>query len=322
MTSLSCTHCGAETTNGLCLCERCQIGAGVYFEFLPVYFRNLSRWRPGRGAGSRAVPGSRVPAGVRLTDDEPHTGTGDRISDRLDEVLTTISRWARTFATDHSFTRPLTYVDAVLVGDLPDDVAGHLAETPAETMRLLCSGLEQHIHAVATFEWSGHLVEDLSRAEKLLREMTEAYVPGWYAGGCRRVINGHRCDAGTYVVPGLTWVTCGVCGSTTYARDHLDTILDEARDWVAPPKRLAEAVVALVDGELSVPNVYARIRKWAERGQIGVHRRNERGYSYDETEDRMVVVDEQVGQARYRFGDVLDRIWSRHAASSREVRAS
>jgi hypothetical protein len=72
----------------------------------------------------------------------------------------------------------------------------------------------------------------------------------------------------TYVVPGLTWVTCRACGSTTYARDHLETILTEASDWIARPKALAEAIVALVDTEQSVPRLHERIKKWGHRERI------------------------------------------------------
>jgi hypothetical protein len=56
---IDCKHCGATTSNGLALCELSQMAAAKSLEFLPVYFRNLARWRPGR-AGSRPVPGSRV----------------------------------------------------------------------------------------------------------------------------------------------------------------------------------------------------------------------------------------------------------------------
>jgi hypothetical protein len=91
---IKCLHCGAETSNGLALCDLCQRAAVINLEFLPVYFRNLARWRPGR-AGSRPVPGSRV-----LYDGEVRgDGTGDRISDRLDETANGLIGWARMLAT-------------------------------------------------------------------------------------------------------------------------------------------------------------------------------------------------------------------------------
>lgn len=149
---------------------------------------------------------------------------------------------------------------------------------------------------VATLEWCGEFVRDLGQHEAVLRGLTETAVPGWYAGACRRKIAmDATCGAPTYVVPGLTWVACGSCGATTYARDHLDTILDEARTWVARPMRLAEAVVALVDTELSAPRLHKRISKWGERQQITAVRK------LDGDGD-------PVGPKRYRFGEVLDRL--------------
>lgn len=54
MTGISCLSCTAQTTNGLALCENCRTSATVRLEWLPVYFRNLARWRPGRAGGRPA----------------------------------------------------------------------------------------------------------------------------------------------------------------------------------------------------------------------------------------------------------------------------
>ncbi len=91
---LQCLNCGASCTNGLALCDRCQIALSVVLEFLPIYFVNLARWRPGR-AGGRPVPGSREPASLGM-------GCGsDHVSRVLDEAGNEISTWARRAPDQH-----------------------------------------------------------------------------------------------------------------------------------------------------------------------------------------------------------------------------
>lgn len=280
---MNCLHCTAETTNGLALCETCRAAALVYLEWLPVYFRNLARWKPGR-AGSREVPGSRV-----LYDGaRDRVGTGDRISDALDETANMLTTWARALVDD----RPHL---ARLLNRL---AAAKAAETITEAQMVawLCKGFERYLTSVSTVDWCGQFVRDLSHHETRLSALTETYVPGWYAGGCRQVVSfddegsAVRCGTSTYVVPGLSWVTCGGCGATTYARDHLETILEEARGWTAPPKALAGAIVAMVDTEESIEDLRKRIAIWATRGQIATLRRH------------------QYARKQHRLGDVLDRI--------------
>lgn len=295
---MNCRHCGAETTNGLALCELAQRRASDALEFVPIYFRNLARWRPGR-AGSRQVPGSRVLYdGTMRTD-----GTGDRISDTLDEALTALATWGRLLAGDRGpFVRPLTFANAVLCDDLPLEIAEELNDDRALKAAWLCVALDHHLTSIGTLEWCGEFVRELGHHETRLRALTEASIPGWYAGECR------RCHVPTYVVPGFTWVTCGGCGATTYARDHLDVVINEAREWVARPKALAEAIVALVDTEASVPRLYERIRKWEQRGDFAGIQRTERGYEYGD--GGWVIVDQPTGAKRYRMGDVLDRVFA------------
>lgn len=296
---MNCLHCTADVTNGLGLCELCQRKADVILDVLPIYFRNLARWRPGR-AGSRPVPGSRV-----LYDGaERSIGTGDRISDALDEIGNALITWARVLVRDRPhFARPLTYADAVLTRDLSDKAAEELVDNPAQAVALMCVGFEQHMTSLATLDWCGEFVTELGAHETTLRKLTETLVPGWYAGACR------SCEAPTYVVPGITWVTCRACGATTYARDHLETILDEAREWVARPMRLAEAIVALVDTEASVPRLHKRISKWGERERIeGLRRRDDDG--------------DEVGPKRFRLGDVLDVLAAEGETRLNEVNAA
>jgi hypothetical protein len=266
MTETKCFNCGAGVTNGLALCEACQMAASIYLEFLPVYFHNLARWRPGR-AGSRPVPGSKPPPGM-------FPSKGDDVSNALDEVGNDLSTWARALEDDRGVVVPA-------------------AEGEGSVVRVTCLVFAEHLTSIATLEWCGEFVRALSVHETRLRGLTEKVAPGWYAGACKRDECGHP----THVVPGLTWVTCNGCGATTYARDHLDTILDEASPWVAKPKALAEAAVALLDTEESVPKLYDRIRQWATEKHgnpprlIGVRTTDDDG--------------DEVGPRRYRFGDVL-----------------
>lgn len=262
---MNCLHCTAETSNGLALCETCRAAASVYLEFFPVYFRNLARWRPGR-SGVRDVPGSREPKG-------PAPASPDRVSRALDEAGADLLGWAKCLADDRG----------VILPDADDEVASVVL-----TSRLLLENLT----TIATLEWAGEFVRQVGVHEAKLRGLTMDVIPGWYAGACG------LCGVGTYVVPGLTWVTCGGCGVTTYARDHLETILDEARGWVARPMRLAEAIVAMIDTEQSVPRLHKRISKWGER-----------------TEGRCIPAirkidadGDEIGPKRFRLGDVLDAL--------------
>lgn len=303
---IRCLHCGAETTNGLALCELCTRKAVTVFEFLPIYFRNLARWRPGR-AGSRPVPGSRV-----LYDGHVQgAGTGDRISDTLDETLNALTTWARALCDERPHLERL----------LNRLAASRHAETitEAEAVAWLCKGFERNLTSISTLDWCGEFVRDLDHHETRLRGLTPL-VPGWYAGECGQLVGfddegaAVRCGSGTSVIPGLTWVTCGECGATTYARDHLEKIRSEAADWIAAPKALAEAVVALVDSEASVPNLYDRIRQWAHRERLTAVVVMTRGYVWCDDLERMVVAQVQAGRPRYRLGDVLDILHSEEMA--------
>ena len=96
---MKCHHCGARIDNGLALCELCQRHAHLVLEYLPVYFVNLARWRPGR-AGSRPVPGSRV------LYDGAVRASGDRIQDALDEAGNALVTYARMLDDDRGIRTP------------------------------------------------------------------------------------------------------------------------------------------------------------------------------------------------------------------------
>jgi hypothetical protein len=275
VTGFTCLRCSAATTNGLALCELCQRKAKADLEFLPAYFANLARWRPGRTGGSRVYRS-------RVLWDGAVRGSGDRVRDALDNASNSLTTWGRVLDED----RPGT----LTVGDELDE---------AETARALCTAFDQHLTTISTLEWCGQFVIDVSAHEQTLRQLTEGSVPGWYAGACR------RCAQPTYVVPGLTWVTCLGCGVTTYARDHLSTILGEARAWAARPGQIADALVALLDDESDSRRLHERIRKWAARGHLiavdawGYDPRLGYARDYD-----------PVSAYRYRLGDVIDLLAS------------
>lgn len=271
---MNCLHCGASVSNGLALCDLCQRKVTTDLHYLPIYFRNLARWRPGR-AGSRPVPGSREPTLNR--------GSGDRVSRALDECGNALTTFVRMLTE----SRPTLLDIHPLEAAFADLRGAHLTET--ETTHWICHSLERWLTSIATTDWCAQFVVEIGEHEKILRSLTEDVAPGWYAGGCK------GCGYATHVVPGLTWITCGYCGTTTSARDHLETVLNEARGWVARPKALAEAVVALVDTEQSVVRLYERIKKWAQRERLEAFRK------IDQDGD-------EVGPKRFRLGDVLDLV--------------
>ena len=278
-----CKSCHATTSNGLALCELCQMRLAKNLEFLPVTFANLSRWRPGR-AGSRSVPGSREPRrpGDRST----------KIERTLDEAGASITGWAR-----------------MLVDDRPTAILPSSNDETA-SVRVACWFLTEHLTTIATLPWCGEIVRDTSVYHDRLFKLTADAVPGWYAGRCR------VCEADTYVIPGLTWLTCQQCGATSYAGDHLDKILEEARVWLARPKHIAEALVALMDVEQSVPRLYARIRQWASSGDITGVREVRREYVCDPETEAVVLADVEHGYARYTLGEVHDRLLRSYADTS------
>lgn len=264
---IRCQHCGAETSNGLALCDLCRRRGADCLGELPIHFRNLARWRrPGRPNGSLGAANQWLLR--RGESDVAHVAAA------LERTSNDLTTWARALADDRDI-------------DLPDSDAE--ADTEADAVTALCSMLAEYLTSIATLEWAGQFLRDIDRHERALSALTDAYVPGWYAGACR------RCGCGTYVVPGITWLTCGGCGATTFARDHLAAVLDEARGWTAPPKRIAEALVALLDAEDSVPRLHDRIRKWESLGLITSVR-------------RLDADGDPVGPKRYQLGDVLDRL--------------
>lgn len=299
---IRCLHCNAETSNGLALCELCQRLAASIFEMLPVYFRNLARQRrPGRPNG--ALGGSGQWLMQRGETD------GSRVAVALERAVNDLDTWARALNDDRGV-------------ELPN------GDTETDTITATCAMLEEHLTSIATLEWAGQFLRDIAKHERVLRALTETAVPGWYAGTCRQVTgrdmegNTYVCGTNTFVIPGLTWVTCTGCGATTHAAEHLETILVEAREWLARPKTLAEALVALVDSEESVPRLHTRIRVWANRGDITPIRRFHRDYVWSDEQERLIVATQETGHARYWFGEVFDRLIEGDATQGTKAQAS
>lgn len=287
-----CLHCAAATTNGLILCSLCVRMADMNLESLPTYFRNLARERrPGRPNGTIGTSGQWL---LKHGDADD----GSAIQRALARVVNDLTTWSRALADDRQVEPPV-------------------ADNEPETVAGLCEFLADHLTSIATLEWAGQFVRDIAKHEHALRQLTETAVPGWYAGACRQPAgrdmdgNEHVCGADIHVVPGLTWVTCQRCGATTHAADHLPVILEEAGDWVAGPKALAEAIVALIDTEQSVPRLHARIRQWDQRGKVQPIRRTARDHVW--RGGRIMVADVEVGHPRYRLGDVLELIYGEEA---------
>ena len=278
---IRCLSCGAETSNGLALCDLCRLRAETYLEFIPVHFGNLSRWRPGR-AGSRPVPGSREPQGALGGSND------DRVARCLDEAGSTLATRVRQLEDDRGVDVPY-------------------AADEVNTVRVACWLLGEHLVSISTLDWCGDLVTDLHEIEETLRKVAEQVVPGWYAGACE------TCQASTYVVPGLTWVTCRTCGTTTPVSDRLPIILAEARPWVGTPRKIAEALVAMLDEESDVERLWERIRRWGraestirDRRTGEVKRVIPAGPLHGLSVRRIDSDGDEVGARHFRLGDVVD----------------
>lgn len=290
---IRCFNCGAETDNGLALCALCQEFGRKCLEFIPVHFGNLARWRPGR-AGSRPVPGSRVPQGALESGLQ-----GDRVERCLDEAGNDLTTRVRQLADDRGVEIPY-------------------AADEVNTVRVACWLLDENLTSISTLDWCGDLIADLRRIEATLRRLSEQVVPGWYAGACR------SCGTSTYVIPGLTWVTCSGCGATTHVATHLAIVLEEARTWVSTPRKIAAALVAMLDEETDAERLWERIRRWGRSESMIRDKRTGRvkrvipaGPLNALSVRRLDGDGDGVGPRQFRLGDVLDQLQRETRALSR-----
>jgi hypothetical protein len=163
---MTCDHCGAETTNGLALCQACRAWFLVNCEFIPVYFRNLARWSPSQASGAKRVRQVAPPMPSM-----PGSSGRDHIGNVLEEAHTDLIRLTEQLATARpQFTR----------------IVARISRMEEETFVLLvCALLVKYVDSLTTLSWVKGIVTGISEIETTLRDETERAMPGWYAGACR-----------------------------------------------------------------------------------------------------------------------------------------
>lgn len=271
---MNCTHCTAETTNGLALCGRCRQTLSVSLVNVAAFHADVLRIQPGERIKVRSTYQSTPPPGT--------SPAYDPISEAASGVDNMIGTWCRTLTAD----RPQA-------GQFP---AGTTAR---------CGWLEHHVPTVATLEWAAELLRDCLAAERRLMRILDKADTGWYAGKCGASLEDERahdglsclcachngatqpcdipggcgsefgpviaavtCERGLYATPGQSWIRCPECGTTHNVADRQGKMLSEARDQVAPVAVIARAVVGLIDTEVSVERLTNRIDQWVHRGQL------------------------------------------------------
>lgn len=240
-----CLHCGAETSNGLALCDPCRQTLTVSCVNVAAYFADVDRIRPGQRVKVRSAYRSTPPPGS-----EPPR---DAIADALDHVATIVYGWCR---------------------NLEDDRPG-VPTLPAST-EARCGWLEAHTMSIATLEWAGECVREMLDCERMLRRILDKADTGRYAGICgnemgRTEIGGEvlavYCQRHLYGTVGTDWVTCPECGRCWNGEERRSQMRKDASDELAPVRTIARVVVELTD-EPSVERLTRRIEKWVEREQL------------------------------------------------------
>lgn len=295
---MTCLHCGAEVTNGLALCATCRQTLRVGLVNVAAYHADVLRIQPGQRVKVRSAYRSTPPPAVRA----PY----DPISNVAAAVDNMLSTWCRA---------------------LTDDRPG-IGHAPLGAVRQ-CAWLEGHLRSIATLEWAGELLRDVTASERRLQRILDRSDTGWYAGICGAVLederahdgttcmcachNGHDCpcdipggcgsevamiaavvcERGLYATPGHGWIRCPECGTTYDAASRRDTMMAEAREELAPVSVIARIVVGLVDTEQSVERLTNRIDQWVSRGQL-----HDLGVRVLDGRPRRV----------YRIGDVFDLV--------------
>lgn len=241
---IRCFNCGAETSNGLAMCDLCQQTLTVACVNVSAYFADVDRIRPGQRVKVRSAYRSAPPPGL-----EP---ARDPIADALDHVATIVFGWCQ---------------------NLKDDRPG-LPALPAAT-ETRCGWLEQHIVTIATLEWAGECVREMLECERTLRRILDKADTGKYAGICgneigRQTIGGEvapvTCPRHLYATDSA-WVTCPECGRCWNGEERQAQMLQAARDELAPVRVIARIVVELTD-EPSVEKLTRRIEQWVHRKQL------------------------------------------------------
>lgn len=275
MSTTTCLHCTAETSNGLALCQLCQQTLTVSLTNTAAYYTDVDRIRPGQRVKVRSAYQSTPPP---LT--EPQD---DKIAAILDATDNAASTWTRMLHDD----RP--------------GIGGRATSTTAAL-----AWLEQHVPTIVTLGWAAELLRDMMACEKQLRRLLDQADTGWYAGRCgnevgREMVDGEVlpviCERPLYGTQSSSWVSCPECGRTWDVASRRTMMMAEARDELAPVSIIARAVVGLLDDEVSVQRLANRIDQWVKRGKIhdlGVR-----------------VLDDGKPHRVYRLGDVFDLLGER-----------
>lgn len=270
MTTTTCLHCTASTTNGLALCQRCQTTLTTALVNVAAYHTDVLRIQPGQRVKVRSTFVSTPPPSL-----EPGY---DPISTAAAVVDISVDGWVR-----------------ILLIDRPGAGPAPLGTTKR------CAWLENHIPSIVTLEWAAELLRDMCRAERDLRGLLDKADTGWYAGKCGRdlvperahdgfacgcschhgedcdvpegcgdesTIPGVLCERGLYASPGNNWIRCPECGTTWDVEQRRESLLKEARDEIAPIRTIAKVLVGLMDTEVSEERLAKRLDKWVERDQL------------------------------------------------------
>jgi hypothetical protein len=268
LSNLTCLHCGAPSTNGVVLCARCQHTAGRALVNLAVYHEDLFNL-PVQAFGVRRSTGISDPTGTTVAT----IPAANSIEDSAAATRTMLVAWVR-----------------ILIDDRPG------LRWPADNVEAMAKLLGQQLRSIATLEWAGRFVTEVTEHERRLRRIVEANKGRWYAGVCGTVLDsetGAFCTRVLYADPEAADVRCPVCRTSWPVDERRKILLDLARDQVTSVATIARAVGILFDGETSQAKLERRIQNWIDRGLI-----ERRGH---------LDIDGRVRKV-YRVGDVLDML--------------
>jgi hypothetical protein len=304
MTGLTCSHCGAPSTNGTVLCKRCVTTVQVALDNVASYHGDLlsigrQTARVRRQSGAVSDPTGTAASGRAMPQpDDPDVAAAD--------TRTMLVGWTRVLVEAH----PRVYF-------------------PRDTVAAMSTLLHHHLGSIAIMDWAGEMVRDVLMIERRLRRIIERSKGRWYAGICSAELEAARphdgstclcgchltpgaactieggctpelllipavyCDRDLYAVPGSTYVTCPQCRVQWLLHERRHVMLEAARDTLLPVAIIATAVVSLLEGEPSVRRLTERLNKWVQRGTI-----DDYGVRYVLGRPTRV----------YRLGDVLDTL--------------
>lgn len=290
MSALACLHCGAETTNGLALCERHLRQLEEIPADLAAWFADVDRLPPGSRLVVHRTPESQAPSSAE---------DSDRIGTALAQAENAVGTWCRVLAEERDLAPP-----ALEVRELADSI------------RRAAGWLGSHATTIATCEWAAECLRDLRRSALVLRRVLDNADTGRFIGICGHRLPGRPdgpdgepvvCTRGLYAVEGERWKTCPECGLAHDVERRREQLRREIADRLAPLRVVARAAVALTPEEPSVERATRRIEQWVRRGRL----RDCGLRHYDDGSGP-----DPVARRHYRIGDVLalmerdTRVWT------------